>query len=218
MMFPAAECAVRGLFRAAFVFQMLLHTLPVQAEILLRFDQVGPDVVVTGSGSATLAALLSEGSSANWTNYFRDVDAYVGPDAFNNGSVSLFSGLVGPLVLGSDASVYELPSAAGSGGDLFGIQADDGTGRSLLVLPDGYSSGASLSGVSTFPSRTLAQLGLTPGQTTSWSWGSGASADALRLKVVPAPAPLLGVVAGFRLARALRRRQRGCRADSAVPN
>lgn len=58
------------------------------------------------------------------------------------------------------------------------------------------------------PNLSLAQIGLTPGQVSTWSWGSGANADSLRLEVVPAPAPLLGALAAFRMARGLRRRLR----------
>lgn len=186
----------------------LICSLPSSAAITLRFEQMGADVVVSGSGSANLDALTGAGSSTMWTNYFSETDAYVGPDAFNNGSVSLYSGLSGPTVFGSVPGLYELPVPSGSNGDLFGIQADDGIGQSILVLPDGYNSGDSLKGVSTYQAITLAQLGLTPGQMNTWTWGSGANADSLRLEVAPAPVPLLGAVAGFRMARTLRRRLR----------
>jgi hypothetical protein len=118
------------------------------------------------------------------------------------------------LSFGIDSSLYELADPVGSSGDLFGILADNGSGATQLVLPRGYVSNSSLSGVSRFSSLTIAQLGLTPGQLTTWSWGSGANADSLRLEVadsaspVPVPAPLLGLGAAFQMARRLRRRLR----------
>lgn len=180
------------------------------AALLLRVEQIGSDVVITGSGSANLTDLTSEGFANSWTNYLTDAEIYTGPDAFNNGSVSLYSGITGPSLFGSDPGVLEVPDAVGSGGDLFGIQAASASSISAnqLVLPISYVSGASLSGSSTFSHRSITQLGLTPGQVTTWSWGSGTSADSLRLEVVPAPAPLLGGLATLRLARSLRRRQR----------
>lgn len=181
-----------------------------RAAILLRVAQNGSDVVVTGSGVADLTGLTSDGSDNAWTNYLTDAEIYAGPAVLGNGSVSLYSGLTGPSLFGSDGSVLELPAATGSGGDLFGILAASGSAISAnqLVLPLGYVSGAGLSGTTTFSNRTLAELGLTPGQVETWSWGSGVTADSLRLEVVPAPAPLLGSLAALRMARRLRQRLR----------
>lgn len=181
---------------------------PSQGAVLLRVEQVGSDVQVSGSGSALTTELIGTGSTFSWTSALTDAQIYAGPLAINDGNVNLYSGVVGPLVFGGDPGVYELPDLAGSVGDLFGINANDGNGFPQLVLPAGYISGTSLSGTSSFPNLSLAQIGLTPGQVSTWSWGSGANADSLRLEVVPAPAPLLGALAAFRMARGLRRRLR----------
>ena len=181
---------------------------PSQGAVLLRVEQVGSDVQVSGSGSALTTELIGTGSTFSWTSSLTDAQIYAGPLAINDGNVNLYSGVVGPLVFGGDPGVYELPDLAGSVGDLFGINANDGNGFPQLVLPAGYISGTSLSGTSSFPNLSLAQIGLTPGQVSTGSWGSGANADSLRLEVVPAPAPLLGALAAFRVARGLRRRLR----------
>jgi len=106
------------------------------------------------------------------------------PNAFGDGSgggsdVSLWSNIFGPLVFGSDFSVSENPS-----------------------------SGDNLSGTSTFTGHTLASLGLTPGQISTWSWGANATADRLRLEVdpVPAPLPIAGAAAVFFSLKRLRPR------------
>jgi hypothetical protein len=193
---------------------IVLTPMPSSASITLRVEQIGLDVVITGSGTANLSGLTFVANNNFWTNYISDIEVYVGPDAFNDGNVSLYSGIVGPLSFGIDSSLYELADNVGNSGDLFGILADNGSGINQLVLPLGYSSNSPLSGVSRFSSLTIAQLGLTPGQLTTWSWGSGANADSLRLEVadsaspVPAPAPLLGLGAAFQMARRLRRRLR----------
>jgi hypothetical protein len=209
----AAASAVGGrtLF-AGLILPSFFAPLPGFAAITLRVEQGGADVVVTGSGSANLSSLTIDDPKSNWSNYLTDVEIYAGPDAFLNGNVTLFSGITsGPLAFGTDPTVYEFPASVGSSGDLFGISSDDGTGVSQLVLPAGYLSGSSLSGVSTFPSLTLQRLGLTPGQVTTWGGGSGSDADSLRLEVagstpVPAPAPVFGVLATFQMARRLRQR------------
>jgi hypothetical protein len=197
----------------ALCLPIVLMPLPSLAVITLRVEQVGPDVVITGSGTANLNGLTFNSDSTFWTNAITDGQVYVGPDAFNDGNVSLYGGISGPLAFGIDPSLYEVPDTVGSSGDLFGILADNGSGVTQLVLPLGYSSNSPLGGVSRFSSLTIAQLGLTPGQLNTWSWGSGVNADGLRLEVadnapVPAPAPLLGLGAAFHMARRLRRRQR----------
>jgi hypothetical protein len=183
---------------------------PASAALLLRVDQVGSDVVVSGSGTANLAALTNDGTDNTWTNYLTDSEIYAGPDAFANGSVSLYSGIAGPSPFGNDSSFLQVPDAVGSSGDLFGILTANSSAISTnqLVLPLGYVSGASLSGTSTFANLSIAELGLTPGQVSTWSWGSGGDADSLRLEVAPAPAPFLGALVAFRMAKRLRRRQR----------
>ena len=182
---------------------------PSRAVLLLRVEQVGSDVQVTGSGSANTAALTAGNTSTTFTNVFTQVQIYAGPAAFADGNVTFWSGLSGPLLFGSDSLVTELPFSGS--GDLFGILANNGNSISQLVLPAVYGSGSSLSGSSTYSGITLAQLGLSPGQVVTWTWGSGGTADSLRLEVagVPAPLPIAGASCFFACASRLRRRTRG---------
>lgn len=207
-----------GVLIPAFLTPALLIPGPARATVQLLVQQVGNDVVITGSGSANTTGLTAAGTDNDFTNVLTDTQIYTGPDAFGDGSggggdVSLWSGLTGPLSFGSDSLVAQNPSSGS--GDLFGILANDGSSASQLVLPLAYSSGASLSGTSTFTGTTLAQLGLTPGQISTWTWGSGANADNLRLEVmgsdtaaVPAPLPIAGAAVAFHRSRRLRRRCR----------
>lgn len=179
--------------------------------ITLRVEQVGADVVVTGSGSANTSALTLFDTLSDFTNVLTEVQIYAGPAADLDGQVNLWSGITGPLSINGNVSVAGIPSASGSSGDLFGIVADTGSGSGLLVLPIGYTSGNSLSGTSRFQGYTLADFGLTPGDTHTWSWGSGSSADSLELQVlanatpVPVPLPLAGAVYAWKTSRKLRR-------------
>lgn len=172
-------------------------------------------MLISGSGAANTAALSSLGSDNDWTNVVTDDQIYVGPDFFGDGTgggadINLWQGISGPGLFGSDPSVALNPSSGA--GDFFGIATISGT--TLLVLPDGYTSGATLTGNSLFNGSTLADLGLTPGSTTTWRWGSGADADSLQLVVkdstpVPAPSGLAGAtVAGAVVSRLRRLRQR----------
>jgi hypothetical protein len=209
-----------ALLAPALLAAVLIAPSPASAIVTLRVKQVGNDVVITGSGLAITTALNPAGTNNDYTNVLTDAQIYAGPDAFEDGSgvgggVSLWSNITsGPLAFGSVPNVTENPSSGS--GVLFGIVADNfesNPGAQRLVLPRNYTSGASLSGTSTFTGFTLARLGLTPGQISTWSWGADATADSLRLEVVdpnpvPAPLPIAGAAAVFCRLKRLRRRSR----------
>lgn len=191
------------------VAAVLLAPLPGSA-ITLRVEQVGADVVVTGSGSANTQALTLADTRTDFSNVLTEFQVYAGPAANDDGQVGLWSGITGPSTINGNVDVTAVPGL-GSTGDLFGIVADAGSGSGLLVLPDGYTSGASLSGTSRFLGYTLAELGLSPGVTLTWNWGSGSTADSLELQVmnngtpVPVPLPLAGAAYAWKSSRKLRR-------------
>lgn len=185
----------------------------------MQVQQVGPNVVITGSGSANTLGLSSLGTNLDWTNVLTDSQIYAGPDAFGDGSgaggdVSLWSSITGPTTFGVNPSIYLNPDSGS--GNLFGIVADFVSPAPQLILPLGYSSGAPLNGTSTFSNHTISTLGFTPGSSFTWSWGSGGNADSLVLEVqggaspasVPAPLPILGGALAMAQTRRLRRRAR----------
>ena len=90
--------------------------------------------------------------------------------------VDAYAGITGPVTLGSGG----LTLASVGQGDRFGIS---GNSESVMV-PEGYISGESLSGDSTYVGQTLDSLGLAPGS-YQWTWAS----DSLTLNVI-APVPL----------------------------
>lgn len=193
---------------------LLLVAVPARALVTLKVKPVGPDLVVTGSGSAQTTSLTSAGSDSAYTNVLSDVQIYAGPAAFSDGNVSLWSGLSGPAAFGGNSAVFEYPDAtpALSFGDLFGIVSSSNPADIRLVLPSSYVSGTSLSGRTTYTNLTLAQAGLTAGTTYTWTWGSGSAAETLELQIdatpVPAPLPIAGAAAAFHSLQRLRRRVR----------
>ena len=143
----------------------------------------GIDAVATGSGTLNVSALTpSVGSGRAFVNG-QDAMIVVGPAPnFSNFSTYMFAS--GPATFGPGAPVI----AWYGSGDNFGILGRLG----ILLLPEGYISGAPLYGTSHYPGRTVASLGLTPG-TYVYTWGSGANADSLTIQVgtpVPEPGPL----------------------------
>jgi hypothetical protein len=131
-----------------------------QAGFTVTLQQVGPNVVATGSGAIDLAGLSSFGSS------FFSPEMYpahgimgTGP----SGTIDLYSGLSGPASFGPGFGGF--PSTT-SGDSVF---LED-FGISIFV-PQGYVSGTSLSSSATY-SGTFASLNVTPG-TYEWTWGTG---------------------------------------------
>jgi VPDSG-CTERM motif len=156
-------------------------TQSARANFIATINQVGTDVVATGSGTLDLAALIpfggGTGSAAIVPNTGQLVLGVGGP-------VFVYSGVSGPTSFGSGGPTF--PDS--SSGDLVGIA---GSGLGFLVFPQGYSSGNPLSDTSTFNNATFASLGITPG-TYTWTWGTGQHADSFTLQIGPASVPDAG--------------------------
>jgi hypothetical protein len=154
----------------AIVLAWLLSVRPAQAGYTVTLQQVGPDVVATGSGAIDLTGL----------NFLlsRPIEPGIQPSggAFSDGSIvtgptpttmvdSYYFALSGPTNFGSPVGTL----ASSGSGNKVGI----GGGHSLHV-PRGYVSGTFLSDSATYSGETLASLGVTPG-TYVWTWGTGAN-------------------------------------------
>jgi len=160
----------------------------------VTLQQVGPNVVATGSGTIDLTGLTSFGSA------FASPELYpahgiigTGP----SGNIDQYSGESGPFSFGPGFGGF--PSST-SGDSVF--LEDFGLG---IDVPQGYVSGTALSSSATY-TGTVASLGATPG-TYTWTWDSGA--NSFVLDVVPAPTPEpgsflligIGLLVGLWLAR-----------------
>lgn len=178
-----------------------------RAEFIFTVDQVGSNVVVTGSGTLNVSGLFNAGIGS-------------GGPFIQPGVPDFEAGVLNALTddyYGTGANAIQGPTSLGPGvGDIgIGLGDDVGIGRTgtfELVVPDGYTSGAALSDSATFL-FTLSAIGLTPG-TYVYTWGSGQTADDLKIIVnsaVPEPGslilgPALGVLGTVRFLR--RRRER----------
>jgi hypothetical protein len=161
-----------------------LSAPPAQAGYTVTLEQVGSDVVATGSGTIDLAGLsfvMSGGTAAQI-----EPDAAVeGAGPAINTPIDIYSGVAGP-------------STFGSGGFTL---ANTGSGASVNILgrfgeiyvPAGYMSGGALPDSATYSNATFSSLGVAPG-TYVWTWGTAAADDSFTLDVVTAvvPAPVIG--------------------------
>jgi hypothetical protein len=172
----------RGFMTAIAIPAMLFGSLlsaPAQAAFVETLDQVGSNVVASGSGSIDLASLMLGGGgmvTAQITPAFANISS--GPATLT--PYSSYSGISGPTSFGSG---FTSVAASGSG-DIVEVVGS----ASLLDLPSGYVSGALLSNTSAYTSTTLSLLGVTPG-TYEWTWGTGATADSFTLEIGTTPLP-----------------------------
>jgi hypothetical protein len=165
-MFGAEEPGVKASFKLlpltlfAIAVASLSYVQPAQANYILTLQQVGSNVVATGSGAIDLTGLTFEvtttesggfvcpslGTIFTGTTSLADVDEYIG---------------ISSTTFGSGVGTF----ADSGSGDRVGISG-------ALFVPHGYMSGAALSSSMTFNNATFASLGVTP-STFVWTWGSG---------------------------------------------
>jgi hypothetical protein len=135
---------------------------PAHAGYIVTLQQVGSDVVATGSGSIDLTGLsflqtlpISTGISP-FTAFIE-----TGSDSV---SVNQYTGVTGPTNFGS--GMEHFPSS--DSGDLVGVDGKNG----FLFVPIGYTSGTGLTNSATYSGQTFSSLRVQAG-TYVWSWGTG---------------------------------------------
>src|SRR5436190_11674907 len=167
------------------VLGWLLSVRPAEAGYTVTLQQVGPDVVATGSGALDLtgrtpvyqgiynseidpgagdAGIVTGPTSSGVDTY--NVNHWIsGPTSFGSGGLTLASSGSGDMV-GTHSLIWE-------GGEVIGF----------LIVPRGYVSGTFLSNSASWSGKTFATLGVTPG-TYVWTWGTGANQN-FTLKILP---------------------------------
>ena len=158
-------------------------TPPIQG-LFFTIQEVGPDVVLSGTGTANLSSLNLEGT------FFSPFGSVIRP---SSGRFSVGSG--GNYSTYSGSTFNPVPFGSG----FLPINADISTGNNFgiggfgnLVVPQGYVGGA-LNGTGTFTGTTLATLGVTvPGGPYLVQWGASGASETITLEVistVPTPTP-----------------------------
>jgi hypothetical protein len=183
------KIAVNLLVTAAVLAQGAALLTSAKATYLLRYEEVGADVIAEGSGSLDLTDLnlIHSGGLASCFGAWPSQGlACVGPLSI---AVDTYQGFVGPTSFGSGG----LHLATSGSGDFTGIVPLAGN----LHPPGGYISGDALFGEATFAGADFQDLGLTPG-TYIWSWGNGPHADTFTVEIgVPEPSTWALLLAGL---------------------
>jgi len=157
---------------------------------VVTLEEVGSDVVATGSGAIDLSGLSKGGSFANANAAFYPQSGifWIGTgsvDYYNSGSIG------GPHAFGSGGGSF--PNS--SSGSMVGIYGS----CCYLYTPQDYVSDTQLSdSTATWNNATLTSLGITPG-TYVWTWGGGADQRVTLnvLAAVPEPSTWAMMLLGF---------------------
>jgi hypothetical protein len=148
----------------------------------VTITQVGPDVVWSGSGSFNLNSLTLVGSQTITSGFQANNAIWIagasttppGPTGQKYGGASLTyptSFLSGTQTGGPSATT----------GSMFGVLTEGVSGRTITV-PDGYVSGTTISGSTTYANQTIAGMGLSGG-TYVWAWGSAPNTSTLVMTI-----------------------------------
>lgn len=193
-----------GLVCIAFTLTALFCGRSAHAAVIMSLEQVGADVVATGTGTVDLTDLTFESSYTLSAEMVPSVAILL---EGGGGEYDIYKGISGPSSFGSGSIV---PASTGAGDALV---FDGHVGE--IAVPHGYVSGTPLSSTATWDSTTLAHLEVNQGIYV-WTWGSGVHADSLTLYAgvplpvsVPEPAPgllLMGPAAAFVVFTRLKRR------------
>jgi hypothetical protein len=177
---------------------------PAEAVLVFNIIEQATSITIKGTGSTTTPNTGSsvDGNSTTARFFTGSQNQIVSGDPANRG---LRYRLSGPTSFGTSPVGPIIANSTSEDFIRFNVMS------SLLGLPNGYVSGASLSTTAFYASRTLADLGITPnfrGSLGTWDVvnASGVKFDEVQLAVVPGPLPILGAGVAFGFSRRLRRR------------
>ena len=159
---------------AVSIFVLLITTTQNRAAFLLTLQQVGNNVVATGSGTLNLYA-LNLAASGPGSGTIEPSDSLL---CGGTGEADYYFTVTGPSDFGSGSSQI---NASSNSGNIVGIDGEN------LVVPAGYTSGL-MTDTSTWDNATFSSLGITTG-TYTWTWGNTFSADSLTVQTVAAVVP-----------------------------
>jgi hypothetical protein len=171
-----------------------------QAGYVVTLEEVGSNVVASGSGAIDLTGLTFLLNSASQTGMIPSGGAInTGQPGFVN--AARYTGFTGPTNFGSG----DVTLTSSGSGVIVGIDNN----QNLVVVPLGYVSDSLLADTSIYDNATFASLGVTPG-TYEWTWGTGADQNfTLQIEATPVPEPeSLAILASALAAIGVTRRRR----------
>jgi hypothetical protein len=170
---------------AAMLIGFGLSAPRAQAGYIVTLDQVGSNVVATGSGALDLTGQIHSGTLTGLGGNVNPNLSVI--EVGSPASIDLYgANITGPAKFGGTGG--QILASSNSGDDV-AIQIISQFSANVAV-PKGYVFGNSLTDTSTWDNATFASLGVIPG-TYEWKWGSGANQN-FTLDIQAAPAPVIG--------------------------
>jgi len=153
---------------------------PARANYIVTLEQIGSNVVATGSGSINLTGLSAFLAGNQGPAFMNPIIGIISTGTTGFAAVVDYTGLSGPTSFGSGGATF---ASSGSGDRVAIAGIEQG-----LIVPQGYHSGNAPMDSSTYNNATFASLGVTPG-TYEWTGGTGADADSFTLQIGAAGVP-----------------------------
>jgi hypothetical protein len=166
-------------------FALLGATAAANADAyVVTLEQVGANVVATGSGAIDLTG-LPLGSSGG------TADAQIDPSTalIITGSAAADLYVADFISSGGTFGSGSQESATSSSGDVAGLNGSKQSSGQIFV-PQGYVSDTPLADSAIYDNATFTSLGVTPG-TYVWTWGPGAD-QSFTLEIGAVPGPIVG--------------------------
>lgn len=183
--------------RVALLTAFVITAPQARASLMVEIQEVGSDVVVTGSGTLNVAALTPVATIGGAGPFLTSHSPQLFFGAGASGGAVLHSGITGPSSFGSGPAQFPA-STTGNGVGMAGG----------IFVPVGYTSGSPLFAAMTFANTSIAAMGITPG-TYTWTWGSGATSDSFVITTVTStPEPASVLLVGSAILAWVTRRQR----------
>lgn len=163
---------------ASLILALLVSAGDARAGTVITFEQVGTNVVETGSGAIDLTGLTFGGTTSGDAGTVPSLATTVlGPPS--NTADSYYKGVTGPSSFGTGTESFPNTGT----GDRFGVSG----ALERLEVPSGYVSGSALSATDTYANTNFNTLGLTPG-TYTYTWGAG-SDQSVTVQILSAAVP-----------------------------
>jgi hypothetical protein len=157
--------AIRCLLMFTAVTASLFSVQSAQA-FTMTMEQMGSNVVVTGTGAINLTGLNFRGSGDFIDTGVQANRALIGNLGMQLRFMDDYMGYIGPTNFGH-GGFFAPDTTSGDFVALFGSVG-------FLLVPHSYVSRTALSNSMTFNNATVASLGVRPG-TYEWTWGDGAN-------------------------------------------
>ncbi len=149
-------------------------TPPIQG-LFFTLQEVGPDVVLSGTGTADLASLILDGPYSHGGTFITPNQGFFAVGTLADNDYYSGATLSSPVLFGSGS----ITNADLSTGNVFGLN-----GFGAVSVPAGYSGGL-LNGTATFTGTTLTTLGVTvPGGPYVIQWGASGTSETITLQVI----------------------------------